>query len=80
MTYNPNKKITIEIQQHVSPTLGYSLWDVSKKDKSRNIQRDAHEGDIKEILSDEQYTKFRSGQYKFIVTADSLCNQFSYLY
>lgn len=78
--YNPNKMITIEICQHTSLELCYCVWDISKKDQHRSISRNANETDIVSILSMEQYNKFRTGAYKFKVTADSLCNQFSYLY
>lgn len=78
--YNPNKKIAIEIQQHISPTRGYSVWDVRDADKSRNIIRDTDENGIFAILDSTQYLQFQGGRYKFTVTANTLCNQFGYLY
>ena len=77
MTYNPNKKIKIEIRQNVSPALGYAIWDVNK---NRCIDRDADECQIEYLLESKDYDRFKSGKFIFVVSAIVLSNSFQYLY
>jgi hypothetical protein len=77
MTYNPNKKIKIEIRQCVLPTHSYEIWDVNK---SRCIDRDADECQIEYLLESKDYDRFKSGKFIFVVSAIILSNSFQYLY
>jgi len=79
-SFNPNKRILIEIRQCIDPAKDYEVWDIRDKDKSRCIERNASEVDVMDILDKEQYFSFRNGQFKFSVPASLLSNQFSYLY
>jgi len=79
-TYNPDKKIRIEIKQCINPAYGYEVWDVRDKDRSKCIERDADEQDIEYILMPDQYKQFREGKYNFTVPAQILTNLFQFLY
>ncbi len=78
--YNPNKKIKIEIRQHVDPAKDYEVWDIRDKDKSRCIERNAEEQDIEYILTPSQYEAFKTGKGVILVNAHLLLNCFSYMY
>jgi hypothetical protein len=79
-TFHPNKKIKIEIRQCINPAFDYEVWDIRDKDRSRCIDRNASEQSIANILTDSQYTEFKSGKGIILVNAVKLLNQFSYMY
>ena len=80
MTYNPNKKIKIEIRQCVNPAFDYEVWDIRDKDKSKCISRNATEDNIVTILTPSQYEKFKEGGHVIEVRSLLLVNTFSYFY
>jgi len=77
-TYNPHKKIRIEIRQCVSPAMDYEVWEA--KEGGKCIERNADLSDIEYILMPEQFKSFQNGKYVFTVTANVLTILFSYLY
>ena len=78
--YQPNKKIKIEIRQHVDAAKDYEIWDIRDKDRSRCIERNAEEQDIEYILTPNQYAEFKKGKGVILVSAHLLLNCFSYMY
>ena len=77
-TYNPGKKIRIEIRQCVNPAMDYEVWEA--KEGGKCIERNADLSDIEYILMPDQFQNFLKGKYLFTVTANVLTNLFSYLY
>lgn len=79
-TYNPNKKIKVEIRQVENAALGYEIYDVRDKDRSRLIKRDIDDNDVSEILTAEAYAQFQAGKSTFLVRSLLLVNRFYYFY
>jgi len=77
-SYNPNKRVKIEIRAAVNPANDYEVWEA--KEGGHCIERNADESDIEYILMPDQYQQFLKGKYTFTVTANVLTNLFSYLY
>ena len=77
-TYNPDKKIKIQINQSTVPGIDYEIWEA--KEGGKCIERDADEQDIEYILMPDQYAKFKEGKYIFPVPVNVLTNLFSYFY
>ncbi len=76
-TYNPNKRIRIEIIQALNPAEGYEIWEYRKK----CITRKASEDDIFDMLSENDYRLFQQGvKYTFSVSAQQLTGKFSFMY
>lgn len=79
-SYNPNKKIKIEIRQCVNPANDYEVWDIRDKDRSRCIERNASEDQIESILTDSQYAEFKKGKGIVLVNTNLLMNAFGFMY
>lgn len=80
-TFNPNKKILIEIHAPTNPVDGYTIYDISFPTINRVITRKADDSDIEDMLSMREYHTFEIGQqYRFSVPASVLTEKFQYLY
>lgn len=78
-TYNPTKKVLIEIRQSLNPAVDYEVWEA--KPGGKCIEKDADDGDIQYILMPDQFRKFKEeDKYIFSVPCNVLTNLFSYFH
>lgn len=80
-TFNPNKKIKIEICAPENPADSYTIWDVTRQLHHHVITRRADENDIEDILGMHDFNAFETaGKFVFQVEAGKLTDKFQYLY
>lgn len=79
-TKTMRREITINIINN-DPSGVYGLHVYQRKDKytSKLIARGVDEGQLEQILSDEQWRQYESGRWAFKVSAQSLCEVFQWL-
>lgn len=80
MTFNPNKKLKIEIYANdMGNVYGYTIWHIVGKERKAAISRQADAEDF-DFMTDKQMTAFNKGCYKFTMTAQMAADIFSYYY
>ena len=79
-TFNPNKKIHIEIHcNDLSSTNGYTVWRTINGERKHAISRNADGKDF-DWMTEKQMKDFENGKYKFSLTATDASEYFGYIY
>jgi hypothetical protein len=79
-TFNPNKKISIEIHSNdMSGCNGYTVWAMKDEIRDKAMSRRADGKDF-DWMDDKQIKEFENGKYKFTITASQASEYFSYIY
>jgi hypothetical protein len=69
-TFNPNKKLQIEIHcNDLSGCNGHTIWHVVNGERKRAISRRADGKDF-DFMTDKEMEQFEKGKYKFSISAD----------
>jgi hypothetical protein len=76
-TFNPKKKVKIDILQSTHPAFDYAIWDINR---CCYVHTMVDDNNISDLLDEKQFKQFQDGKSTFVVPADKLANQFSYLY
>lgn len=80
MSFNPNKKLSIEIHSNdMANVYGYTIWHVVGGERKAAISRKADGKDF-DWMSEKQQNEFEKGKYTFKISAQDALDYFSYLY
>jgi len=79
-TYNPNKRLAIEIHSNEgSGCNGYTVWRSINGVLKHTMSRNADNSDF-DWMSDKENKQFESGRYKFSISAEQASEYFDYVY
>lgn len=79
-TYNPNKKISIEIEANdLSGCNGHTVWRTIAGKRKHTMSRNADGKDF-DWMTEKQMKDFENGKYKFTISAQDASEYFDYIY
>ncbi len=80
MTYNPQKRLSIEIHSNdLSGANGYTVWRVINGERKNTLSRRADGADF-DWMTDKEQKEFEAGRYKFSISASDASTYFQYIY
>jgi len=80
MTYNPNKRLSIEIHSNDgSGANGYTVWRVINGERKDTLSRRADGKDF-DWMTDKEMKDFENGKYQFKISASDASEYFQYIY
>lgn len=81
MSYNPNKKLNIEIEMNDMEGLhGFTIWHIVNGIRKRTMSRNADGKDFDWMDAKQEKDFVENRKYKFQITAAQASEYFEYIY